>query len=170
MNTALKKSLSDVGRLAELLFQLNLLNSTFNYEAVDDANGTNRSARLRSAIGILADILLELTTEETAELIANKSAVAALRSDAEVRKIGRDNAQRIIAPVDAKLSELGKAVDRILAMPMPGGPARFDAGTFIQKEQDGRAGRGRTDLSEQLERLDPDELLDLAIKAAQSRH
>lgn len=71
---ALAKGLYDVQNLASILCNLNYCRQSLEYEAEYEGDGSELPARLKEAVQLLSQILVDLTVEETSELTAAKAA------------------------------------------------------------------------------------------------
>lgn len=77
LTAELRKSLFSVGWLAETLSTLDCLAQDAGWEAAYQGKSSDIPARLKAAVGVLADILRDMAAEETAELSGDQIAAAA---------------------------------------------------------------------------------------------
>ncbi len=88
-----KKGLYGVARLAQLLDDLNDLRQSAGWEADYEGDASPLPERLKEAVVMLAEILKEMVSEETAELTGEAATMQMAASANELRKAGARNSK-----------------------------------------------------------------------------
>jgi phage head maturation protease len=140
---ALRKALSDVGRIAELIQSLDWVRESLEAEAAIEGDDSPQPARLREIVGELCDFLDALVAEETAELVEDEDV-----APQSVMTVAGAAGGRV-------LQALRKSGRSGLAERMAGAPAAPQTG-------DHDAGRDRAAAAAQLARVPEDGHVDQA--------
>jgi hypothetical protein len=115
---ALTKALWDVGRVAQIVVQLDWLHDALEIEASMEGDASPQPARLQAIIGELCGFLSALVTEETSELLENlQSAGGSFGLDPTklLAGITPDGAARIAALLKTGNSNMQQISTRLLA-------------------------------------------------------
>jgi hypothetical protein len=95
----LRKSMWDVGTLAQIMTQISYMEESLTYEADYEGDASPIPAQLRSALIALKQIFIDLATEEVTELVGETPEAAAKAAAAEINK-----------EVASMVTELNKAI------------------------------------------------------------
>jgi phage head maturation protease len=175
---AVRKGLLEVGRLAQLIAELDWLSDRIALEAALEADDSPLPAQLQQIIAELCDFIEALLAEESAELIAGDEAplspaFAALSRAGVLRKAAaRDRAPlvdgltKLAGELVPRLDRLQQRVEQIAQTPLP--PQAAARGfTALAKRDDGfAAAPPESDVVDALARLSDEERTLLLIKAA----
>jgi hypothetical protein len=113
---ALTKALWDVGRIAQIVLQLDWLHDALDIEAAMEGDASPQPARLQAIIGELCSFLNALVAEETGELLEDLQSVAG--------SSGLDAAKLLAAPSPADAA-------RIAALLKTGNPKMQQVATLL---------------------------------------
>lgn len=108
----LKKSLWDVGRLSQLLMELNDIRVCLMWEAEYEADGSPIPKQLTDQINNLSTILVDLVSEETSELVASTGVI-------ETQKIATVELEKMKKTFDTALTKLAASKDPEMAKLVP---------------------------------------------------
>ncbi len=173
-----RKSLAEVGGLAQIILDLEELNDRIAIEAAMVADDSPLAQRLQGIIAELCDFLQSLVAEESAELVAGsdrpaQAGLAALAIADNLRKARRPDfapfasgLAKLAGEIVPRLDALQKRVEEIARTPLPPQTvARGFAG--ISKREDGGGERTATeDVVAALARMSDEERTLTLIKAA----
>jgi len=150
---AAHKALGDVGRVAQIILDLDWLDGQLCIEAAVEGDDSPQPARLRAIVAELCQFLNALVAEETGEIIAGREISEAPGAVAMAAGGGRDGLAKALAAqrqesalltkalgeLGPRLDALAKRVEQIAATPLP--PLTIAKGTAaMAKQQDGIAG------------------------------
>ena len=172
-----RKGLADIGRLTQIILDLEWLHDRLALEAVAEDDGSPLPQRLRQIIAPLCDFLEALVAEEGSEQIEVPEVPAATGLEALAIAGGLRKARRQdVAPLAAglatltgeivsRLDALQKRVDEIARTPLPPQTiARGFAG--VAKREDGPTPAAAGDIVAALARMSEEERTLTLIKAA----
>ncbi len=173
-----RKSLAEVGGLAQIIRDLEELNDRIAIEAAMEADDSRLAQRLQGIIAELCDLLQSLVAEESAELVDGsdrpaQAGLAALAIADNLRKARQSDfaplasgLAKLAGEIVPRLDALQKRVEEIARTPLPPQTvARGFAG--ISKREDGGGQRTATeDVVAALARMSDEERTLTLIKAA----
>jgi len=152
-----RKSLAEVGRLAQLIIELDWLHDCIAIEAAMEADGSPLAHQLQGIIAELCDFIQSLAAEETAELVdgsggAAQADLAASAIADNLRKARQPNFAplasgfaKLAGEIVPRLDALQKRIEEIASTPLPpqtiargfaGISKREDAGGTIPPAED----------------------------------
>jgi len=152
-----RKSLAEVGRLAQLILDLDWLYDRIAIEAATEADDSPLAPQLQGIIAELCDFLQSLVAEESAELVdgsdgSAQADLAALAIAGNLRKVRRPDfapvatgLAKLAGEIMPRLDALQKRVEQIARTPLPpqtvargfvGLSKRKDAGGTIPPAED----------------------------------
>jgi HK97 family phage prohead protease len=128
-----KKGMYQVSSLARLLGELGWIKSDAEWEAEYEGDGSEIPARLKEALGLLGQILVDMTIEEVAELVGVEGDVG----------LPMEDMVELAAPSEAQKAVFALAKMALTASPPKAAPVE-DVGTdAVAAETEARALRAR---------------------------
>jgi phage head maturation protease len=170
-----RKSLIEVGRLAQLICELDWLSDRIAAEAAVEGDGSPLPERLQAIIGELCDFIEALVAEETAELAGTRDGAADFAALARAGALRKSRLPADLTPLASGLAKLAdqvlprldalqQRVEAIAATPLPPQAAARSFAGILKREDGGGAPSG--DIVAALARMTDEERTLTLIKAA----